>query len=204
MSGEAWMSVWFYAHDLWLKVRSDLSLADRKKAAEVSKRYLGGQAMPRSELPAAFYGVYRDKPVGHMNGFCFANGFFVVSEKAAGILEQFDLGEGGVHPVDIFEYDRTTPVEGRHFLLGLGAVKDAVLPGESKEIHQPWQGHDIWWPESSTRDDDIALGRQALQGPDLWCDSRFQNAFFLSGALVDALKKARAGRIFDLRRCRVV
>jgi len=53
-------------------------------------------------------------------------------------------------------------------------------------------------------DGQIAVSTAALSGPDLWIDTQFCNAFFLSDRLAQALRAAKVSRPFGLLRCRII
>ena len=57
---------------------------------------------------------------------------------------------------------------------------------------------------SRLKDDDAAVSRAALTGPDVWVDPLLFKSLFLSGPLGDALAEAGMREAFALLRCRVV
>jgi hypothetical protein len=54
------------------------------------------------------------------------------------------------------------------------------------------------------QDDDFAVTRAALDGPDLWGDERLATGFFVGPRLGAALQKAGLAKVFHLLRSRVV
>ena len=120
------------------------------------------------------------------------------------MLRQFDLGEGALYPTKLFQNDRTTPVEGEYFCLNFGNQKQAFVPEYSPTANKPYPTQDIWQLALNPKDDDIAVTKTAMVGPDLWVDPDLRNAFFLSDPLVQALKAAKLTRRFGLRKCRVI
>jgi hypothetical protein len=133
----------------------------------------------------------------------YGYGFWVVSDRCADVMRGFDLGSGSLHPVKVFEKDKATPI-GDHgwFCLNFGNKKSILLPDKSRSI-KPFPG-DRWRPDVIVGDNAIAVSPQALIGPDIWIDPLFFNGFFLSDALVKALKKAKCRSGFALKKCQVV
>jgi len=89
-----------------------------------------------------------------------------------------------------------------HYCLNFGAVKDTVLIDGSNNL-ETVAGADLRQPLSKVRDGDIVVTADALSGPDLWIEAQVANAFFLSGALAEALGAAGLAKVFGLRRCRL-
>lgn len=130
------------------------------------------------------------------------NGFLCVTEKAASVLRQFDLGSGGLYPLEMVRYDGVTPVDGFFWALNFGEKKDALVVDESREISgSPKHGY---FPEMTLKDDDLALTTQAIQGADIWGDEKLRSGFFISPRLGQALHKAGLAKVFHLMRCRIV
>jgi hypothetical protein len=73
---------------------------------------------------------------------------------------------------------------------------------QSKHI-EPWPGG-RWGDTGEFTDNDLAVTRAALSGPDLWIDPQFNGGLFVSGALGDAFKKAKCTSGWGLTRCRVI
>ncbi len=120
------------------------------------------------------------------------------------MLRQFDLGEGALYPTKMFQHDRTTPVKGEYFCLNFGATKQAFVPEYSPRAYKPYPTQDIWQLSLNSEDDNIAVTKIAMDGPDLWADPDLRNAFFPSDTLVQALKAAKLTRRFGLQKCRVI
>lgn len=131
------------------------------------------------------------------------NGFLCTTEKTAAVLRQHDLGTGGLYPLELVRSDGVTPVEGLFWALNFGAKKNALVMEESRSVDGPnWRGN--CRPELWIKDDDFAVTRAALDGPDLWGDERVETGFFVSPRLGAALHKAGLAKVFHLLRCRVV
>jgi hypothetical protein len=186
-----------------------------EKAILMRRRNDAGESIPAEFFPAEIYGAPGSKPGKYkLPNLFFAGSFWVVSGAAADVIRQFDLGGGGLYPVKVLQKDRVTPVEGNWFCINFGNVKQAFLPHQSFSEPDPtknlWYdnirhgGVKGWIPSPKLEDNEFAVTNAATVGPDIWIDQSVGDAFFLSAALGDALKKAKADKGFDLLRCRVV
>lgn len=162
-----------------------------------------GRAMPAGSSPGRFVGAYSDLVVGPPASAIFnVGGWMAATEEAASVFRQFDLGDGGLVPVEFYQNDQTTRIEGDYFILNIGAIKSAFLPKKSRRVRRNMFIKDRW-SSSDIRDLDIAVDKSALEGPDLWVDSRVYTHFFVSDALGQALlERDLAGGLF-MSRCRI-
>jgi hypothetical protein len=188
---------------LIIAMKSDLSERSLESSAKASLMSLLGQTVPFDLLPQKFWEKPKYPLPRRLPNFFVGNGNWIVSWKAADIIARFDLGDGGLYPVEIFQSDRTTPVEGEFLCLNVGAQKSAFLPERSpRALKQP--GLEDWTLPGAQKDDVFHVSTAANDGPDVWWDPRVRSGFFVSQALGDALKKARMAKAFRLYRCPVV
>ena len=131
------------------------------------------------------------------------NGFLCVTEKAASVLRQFDLGSGGLYPLELVRHDGVTPVDGFFWSLNFGAKKNALAMEESRSVDGPYANGNCR-PKLWVKDDDFVVTRAALDGADIWGDERVESGFFVSPRLGQALHKAGLAKAFHLMRCRIV
>ncbi len=178
---------------------------ETKRLVEMANRYHSGVGLREEEIPR-FCGDFPTTRIKKLSDFFFANSYFVVSERCAEVFRQFDLGTGGLYPVEIYQGNCKTLVEGSFFLLNFGCRKNAFLPEESnsKRLAPIGDKPVLWQARSTTSDDDCAVSRDALTGCDLWIDPRVHAAFFLSDALAQALRAAKVTRTIRMLRCRVL
>jgi hypothetical protein len=166
-----------------------------------------GSPISAEQVPAAIFGApdaeERHYKLPHL---FYAYGFSIVSKAAADVLQQFDLGGGGLYPVKSFKKDRVTPIDGEWFCVNFGNVKHAFAKDQSANMIERYirDGRKGWFPRPSTVDMDFAFTSAATVGPDIWLDYDVGDVFLLSAALGDALKKAKADKGFKLTKCRVV
>lgn len=130
----------------------------------------------------------------------------IVHDDAAAVLRQFDLGGGGLYPIEVFERDQKTPIPGPWHSIAFGNTKDAFVPEESPKARKTYirpGGVEGWTPRSTMKDGDMVVTTSALSGPDIWIDERVGDAVFLSAALGSALKKAKADKGWMLKKVKV-
>ena len=184
---------------------ADVVLADIDVALDTIKRNDRGEPLPASSFPVEIYGNEDAVKFSKLPDFFYGNGFWVVSSVAANVLRQFDLGNGALYPVKLFQKNHKTPVEGEYFCINFGNVKQSFVPEESpKAQKKPHITTPYWGLPFVTKDNDIAVLPTAFDGPDLWVELRFWTAFFVSDDLAKALKAAKVTRSFGLRKCRIV
>jgi hypothetical protein len=178
---------------------------EKERLADMFKRYNDGIGLSNGDMPLKFCGENTDTRLKKLPHFFYADGFFVVSEQCAEIFRQFELGNGGLHPVEIFQGDRRTRLADSFFLLSLGCQKQAFLPEHSNpERFERLATTPVRWLSFIVGDDDCAVSRDALIGCDLWVDTNVRKGLFLSDPLVKALRAAKVTRTINLARCRVI
>ncbi len=187
------LTAWFEMED-----RAAPPLA-RTKNAMANRRgaHLDPNLLPQRAVEDAGRKITRMR-----NLFCL-NGFMCVTEKAAAVLRQFDLGAGGLYPLELVRHDGVTPLDGFYWALNFGEKKNALAMEASRSVDGP-NGKGACRPELWVKDDDFAVTRAALDGPDIWGDERVKMSFFVSPRLGQALHKAGLARVFHLLRCRIV
>ena len=126
-----------------------------------------------------------------------------MTEKTASVLRQFDLGSGGLYPLELVRYDGVTPVDGFFWALNFGEKKNALAMEERRAVDGPY-GNGACAPKLWVKDDDFAVTRAALGGADIWGDERMESGFLVSPRLGQALHKAGLAKVFHLLRCRIV
>jgi len=178
---------------------------DLRFIADTVKRNEEGEPMPAERFPKELYGKYTGGKVRKLPDLCNAGGFWVVSAPLAEVLGRFDLGQGSLYPVEVFQIDRRTPVEGEYYCINFGNRKASFQADQSPRAQRIYPEQDLWELDLAPEDDDIALSEAALQGPDIWVEApRFRSAFFISDRLVQALRDAKLTRWLCLYRCRII
>lgn len=179
---------------------------DAEIALDTITRNLRGEKLAPEKFPTEAYAKYPDKKIKSLPDICSLWGFWTFSSACAEVFSNFDLGATKLHPIKIFEHDRSTPISGEYFTINFAETKSSFLPEESRVRKSDPDNPDsnIWLPCYDMEKEDIAVDASALSGSDLWIDARFLNGFFMSDRLVRALKVAKLTRRFNLHRCRTL
>lgn len=185
-------------------MRHSFSETEQEKfAIECGKKNAAGEPLGPDCFPLEIYGAPNAKAKDYqLLDLFYAGSYWAVSKVAADIFCQFDRGDGGLYPVEIFESDRKTPVSGEWFCINFGNRKESFLPDASRNLSPFVRG--IWTPPIPGNYGDIALSSAALSGPDIWIEPRVFGAIFFSANLGAALKKGNAVRGLFLKKCRVI
>jgi len=182
-----------------------------RKPEEVSKdmqRQSRGETLQREDFPEACY-VFDPKRFGQIRDFFFLGGFAAVKGRLAEVLQEANLGAGGLIQIPVFEADKQTELPGPFYALNLTARKDTFRADESVNIDpiltMELAGKELWG-QYANANDQIAVSALALEeGPDLWVDPKLKSTLFLSGGLMTAIRQARIKEGYlRLLRCRIV
>ena len=175
-------------------------------AIAASRRNAAGESLGSDYFPDMIFPSSRaTRPLNTLPNIFFAGSYWVVSERCADVLRQFDLGGGGLFPVKVCQKDKVTPV-GDHdwFCINFSNVKPSLDPEASNHIW-PFGSHKVRWTVMGALvDDDLVVSREALSGPDIWVEPKLLKAIFISDALGKALKKAKCTSGWGLYRARVM
>lgn len=207
MSEYVWVSNARADTRLTLFLTADIVGANVDRAIKAQTLMNAGKPVSQDMCPRKIWGD-ADKPsIGTLPDLFKADGYWIVSGRAADAMCRFDMGHGDLYPVDegVFQADRKTRVFGEYFTWIFGNEKGAFLEQHSPGA-DPFIGFTSrdWCDISGVmKDDDIAVSSNALVGADVWVDPNLFRAFFVSGPLGDAmghdLRKA-----FRLFRCPVM
>jgi hypothetical protein len=181
------------------------SFSDERRpfAVDCKRKNEAGEPLGPECFPELIYGSplaeEKDYQLPHL---FFAGSYWAVSKAAADVLRQFDLGRGALYPVRVVRNDRQTPIGDEWFCLNFGNAKTAVVVEQSEKIRSSAQGRYSMPPTFG--DNQLAVSADALIPPDIWVDTQLWDAFFLTGAVENALRMANAQDGFFLSKCRVV
>jgi len=169
-------------------------------------RHYDGHALKREDFTEAMY-VFDEKRWARQKDLFMAGGFYAVRGKLAEVLKQFDLGAGGLIEFPIYQADKVTPLPGPFYLLNFGCIKDSVVIEQCQKLTHDFKkeidGYDKWGA-FNLEDGDIAATAAALEGPDLWMESKLRKKIFMSGRLHDAILAAKIKVNFQFARARIV
>jgi len=180
-------------------VETDIQALSKTVRANNHGEPLGADAFPRQLWNQ------KPKPIKQLPQIFKGASYWVLGGKAAQVFRQFDLGGGGLYPVEVLQKDRRTRIEGEYFCLCFGNTKSALVWDQSPGVRPVTPDRTEYWSLNPVpADDSIALTSAALGGPDLWIDPALWLAFFVSDGLAQALKAAKVDGPFSFTRCRVV
>lgn len=172
-----------------------------------SRKHMTGFALERSDFPEAV-AVFDEKRFARCKDVFTAGPFYAVKGALADTLRRFDLGDGGLLPLTVYQSDLSTPLTGEFFILNFGARKHGFLPEKSgdarKFLVDRETGVQVWDVNALKPDAEVALSSTALNGADLWFDPAVYNKFFLSDQLAQALIALGMADVFKLKACKVL
>src|SRR5262249_34567125 len=147
-----------------------------------------GESLEPDAFPKQMWNE-KPKPIKQLPQIFKAASYFTLGAKAADVFRQFDLGGGGLYPVEVLQKDRKTRVEGEYFCLCVGNRKATLAWDQSSGLRPVVPDRtENWKLPAVPEDDSIALTAAALAGPDLWVDPALWLTFFVSDGLAQALK----------------
>lgn len=204
MSEFVWISAAFCDARHHRPFTNDIGEADRDRVVDIQRRLQAGLPLNEEDYPQAIWGS-KERGATEFKALpdlFMGYGYWVVSQRCADVLRQFDLGAGHLREVPVYQKDRVTPV-GDHpwYLLVFGNQKRCLLPDQPAHLYKLEEGR---WLGGSAKDGDVLVTPAALAGPDLWVDPGLTRAFFLSAGLGKALKKAKCDKGFSLITAQVV
>lgn len=203
MSDSVWLSRALAEQELVLYFQSDLSEGNTEKSIEGSKKNPLGEALSEDFFPKTVWAT-EETPPGPLPDLFVAKGYWIVSDRAAAILRQFDLGKGALYPVTVLQADKATAYPGEYFSWNFGNVKTALVPDQSQNL-RPFGVSGLRWNLPwNPKNGEVAVSAAALGGPDVWVDPTLFKSLFVSDALGSALKSAGLAKAFLLIRGRVV
>jgi hypothetical protein len=177
--------------------------------AEISTRYGKGLIDDANVLPKVFAGDKWDTRIKKLADFFNAAGFMIVSQRCADVFSSFDLGCGGLYPIQIYQGNRrdlaaTDP----YYILNFGCQKRAFIPDLSSQTafynRIPVEGDYYRYSAVDIANGDCVVSKLAVSGPDIWIDPTVSLAFFMSNRLTQALKSEKLTSKMFLSACSVV
>jgi hypothetical protein len=183
-------------------ITSAIQESNLQRAIEISTLNQVGAALDASHFPDEVFGARHSlERHYHLPDLFCAGAFWVVSQAAADIMHQFDLGTGSLHAVRVLKKDRVTPIGDNWFCINFGNPRPLVIPAQSERLEPGPQ--DRYNFPVTLADDQLVVSAEALQPPDIWVDPQLWDNFFVSHGLREALRKAKLSSRFYLTRCRV-
>ena len=195
-----------YYDEAWRPADGSLPPPPSERRLQAYRKYDQGLPLERRELPEALC-VQDAKRFARTAELFKIGSYYAVRGKLAEVLSEADLGEGGLVPIPVYEADRTTEREGPFYVLNWGARKNTLIGGESRSVELQGTGKSgmkYWSLKFGHKDGDLAVKASCRGGADLWFDPKLYTDFFMSGRLVEAIRRAKVKVDFDLSECRVI
>lgn len=208
MSDCVWFSQLELHDSLFRNYRSadpDGPSASERVAASLN---LQGDVVPERFIPKSIRAQEsRARKLGEIN--ILVNGFLVVGAKVATALEQFDIGQGALHPLDVLDHKGKVTSKGEFFFWNIGNKLTHFRPDESQDVRKSNYGDEkpgehIYTAHINPKHDKLAFSRDCMNGPDVWREKYLMDATLLSDQLVQSLRDLGLEHHFRLIRCRVV
>jgi len=180
--------------------------SELERNEQIMKKHDLGITLSDEERPRRAHPYYRDENrIRKLADFFKINRYFVVSSAFAKVLREFDLGEGGLFPIDLYKGNRIARFPGEWYFLNFGCLKQVFIPEQSAGgfTQNPYRSDEFFHLNTLVKNGDITVSASALEGPDLWHDPRLHDALFLSGRLEAALTGAKLTRTLRRARCRI-
>jgi len=192
-------------------LNTDVFCRDFETYIEAERRNTAGLPIPQEMCPKR---MWINEASEEETGFkalpfpeLFRSGaYWMMSRRAADIFRKFDLGDGGLYPIEdgIYQSDNVTPIQEEFFCWIRGNTKDSFMQDLSRSVKPRDLKRVLWKTDHYVQDDDLAVSDRALEGPAVWIEQRLFECVFLAGALGDELIKANLKTAFALYRCRVI
>ena len=168
-----WSAKVFVSDGLFVKNAKFLTWQEADEDNATAARYVYankiGEALGCDAFPTVAYGS-EDAPATYapFPHLFLLGGFPTLSPEAAALVSRFDLGNGALYPVDIYQRDRERLIGTYHILMNIGNQKRCFLPEESPTAEEsPYQPGEYWQPDGRERKHDIAVDGSAFVGPDI-------------------------------------
>lgn len=206
MSDYIWVSGVFINSSLQRGFHLDIWSDGRSPSRTEFLVNYNGLPVDMADLPQKIWAYDDQPPIKQLPDAFDLTDVVLISERAAHIFQRFDLGHGGVYPMQegIFQKNRETLFSDAYSSWVIGNTKTAFLADETPEKRKLGVSGTRWSYPFTNCDDNIAVSRDALDGPDQWVDTKLFRAVFLSAQLGDALVEAGLREPFFLNRCRVL
>lgn len=198
---------------LQLLTQSDLEIWDMKHFMGVDAQYYHGKGLDETTKPGGL--MYTNASAGkneidRVVEFVSCQPIFTVGALAfvaktvCDALSRFDLGDGRLTRVPIFQPDRKTRLGPDFFLLEFSNTKITVDRDKTDRCRPLYKAR----PEagyllpSTLRGRDVFVFRSALDGPDFWFDPMIRHVQFVSDRVARSLISLGLQDEFKLNKCK--
>lgn len=206
MEQAAWVSGAMYDTELHKWMNVDIRETNVDAMMQGLKLLQEGRPVPADCCPKRIWRAKGSSAIKKLPHLFTADGYYIVSQKAADIFRKYDLGDGALYHVTegIYQKDNQTRVPGEFFTWIFGNTKNAFSPEHTSRKRPFGVAGTRWILPTMPQDEDIAITSAADGKPDVWMDRFLFNSIFVSKQLGSELAKAGMANAFRLYRCRLV
>lgn len=158
-------------------------------------------------VPTRFYKMPEWPLICNRSIFMGVSQFIFINNKAAQVLQRYNLGNTAVIKLDAYDAISGDRIESdcTLYLLNIAETNEYCNFEKSKSIRwfKPFKNGESFPKESlNIIDDGFVINSAILDtGLDLWADSRLSRSFFISNRLKNALDEAEISQDWLLSRC---
>lgn len=177
----------------------------RKRMRAASKNKLGHQ-LQADDFPSVLHAMV--DPPDALQDYCTISGQVpMVSPRLQSLLKTLDLGNGGFYEAEFYSEDGVNRLPWSHAFWNIGTTKESFLPEES-DVSRITNGRndplDLYVPRGGLLDDTIAVGPEAVEGPDVWFEPKLAGHIFFSERFARLMEDHGMLYLFDLKSVRVI
>ena len=163
----------------YCRVTTDIASTRVDDAIAGKKAADAGKPVPADMCPQRIWADMDGPDLTSVPDLFFASGFWIISERAQAVLEQFELGHGSTGPVTqgVYRKDNETRIQSEYYTWIVGNRLAALSPEESRGLRPPpFKGGWYFFPDN-LQDDDVATKAADSGGLNTWVDPTLFKSF---------------------------
>lgn len=182
--------------------------ARRKRIQAAGKNALGHR-LQADDFPLVLHAMV--DPPDELQDYCSISGQLpMVSPDLRSLLKTLDLGGGAFFEAEFYSEEGAHRLPWSHSFWNIGTTKQSLVPEES-DVTRVTNGRpdsppfELYAPRSGVVDDAIAVGPEALEGPDVWIEPKISGAcIFFSDRFARLMADHGMLHLFDLKSVRLI
>lgn len=179
-----------------------------KKRMQTSAKNGFGRQLKASDFPLVLHAM--DDPPDVLQDYCsISGGFPMVSPRLAELLMTLDLGNGSFFEAQFYAEDGIEKLPWAHAFWNIGNRKESFL-SEKSNVKRVTNGRgdnapfELYVTQGSLQEDEIAVGPEALDGPDVWIEPKLSNCIFFSDRFAQLMQEHNMLQLFELKAVRLI
>lgn len=180
----------------------------RKKRMQTSARNRHGLPLEAEDFSLVLHAM--DDPPDALQDYCYISGGNpMVSPRLAEVLKGLDLGNGAFFEAQFYTEDGSESLPWSHAFWSIGNRKQSFVP-EQSAVTRVTSGRtdlpsfELYATKGSLMDDEIAVGPEALDGPDVWIEPKLSDCIFFSDRFARLMREHGMLHLFDLKSVRQI